>query len=72
MSAGHIIFGTGILIIFLLVISYFIPLSINTGTNFIVQDSILGIIIFHNPFILGLYILSSLALIIEGLKRIKK
>lgn len=64
-----ILFLLGIAILVLILISYFIPLTIDQGSNFLVKDSLLGVIIFHNPFILGLYILASLALIIKNWKR---
>lgn len=58
----------GITIIALLVASYFIKVSADSGANYVVEEKLLGIIIFHNPFILGLYILIAIALIIKGAK----
>jgi hypothetical protein len=58
----------GILIIVFLIISYFIKINVDSGDNYVTQDSLLGIAIFHNPFILGLYILTAFALITSGSK----
>ena len=49
-------------LIFLL-IAYFVPLDVETGGNYLVRDSLLGLMIFHQLWILGLYILIGLALI---------
>jgi len=52
----------GLIIIFLAV-SYFIKIKAESGGNYYVEDSLLGIIIFHNPLILGIYILIGICLI---------
>ena len=58
----------GLLILTSLLISYFIPVKVESGANYIVNDSLLGIIIFHNPFVLGLYILIGFICIANGIK----
>jgi len=62
-------FWFGVAIIILLVIGFFVKIKVDSGINFVTYDSLLGIIIFHNPFVLGLYILISVVLIVTGLKR---
>lgn len=57
----------GLGIIALLIISYFIPITTDKGLNYIINDSLLGIIIFHNPFVLGLYILIGVIFIWRGI-----
>ena len=63
------LFFVGFSILVLLAIFYFIKINVDVGSNFEVQDSLLGIIIFHNPFILGIYILVAVILIVKGLKK---
>ncbi len=53
----------GILIILFLIIAYFIKFTVEEGANYSVQSSLLGIVIFHNPFILAIYILIAIVLI---------
>lgn len=65
-------FFLGISILFILIISYFVKIEADEGINFIVQDTLLGILIFHNPFILALYILGIIFLIVSGLEKDKK
>ena len=55
----------GIVILAFLAISYFIKINIDSGANYIVKDSILGLVIFHNPFILAIYILVAVVLIVK-------
>lgn len=62
-------FWIGIAMLVFLAASYFIKFPIDNGANYITYDSVLGIIIFHNPFILGLYILIGIVLIANGLKK---
>jgi hypothetical protein len=61
-------FYAGIIVLTFLGVSYFISFNVDTGNNYETYDSLLGIIIFHNPFILCLYILFSAVLIYNGLK----
>jgi uncharacterized membrane protein len=58
----------GIVFLALLLVSFFIKIPIESGSNYKVFSPLLGIIIFNNPIILGIYILISLILIISGLK----
>lgn len=57
---------SGITILIVLAISYFIKINVDQGANFIIKDSFLGIIIFHNPFILAFYLLMAIVLIKKG------
>lgn len=60
-------FIIGILIIVFIIISSFIDVSVESGANYNVKSPLLGILIFYNPFILGLYILISIVLILKGI-----
>lgn len=64
-------FFTGIFILLFLLVSYFINFETDIGDNYVVSDTLLGILIFHNVFILGFYLLIALLLIITGVKRIR-
>lgn len=61
-------FFVGILIFLILILSYLVKFDIDAGSNYNVEERLLGIIIFHNPFILGIYILICIILIIRGFK----
>ena len=65
---SHLKFWAGIGIILIVFLSYFVKISVDSGTNYVVESSLLGTLIFHNAFILGLYILVSVSLIISGLQ----
>lgn len=52
-----------------LVIAYFIPILDDSGANYVVYDSLLGILIFHNVVVLWLYGVVGFALIAWGLRR---
>ncbi len=56
----------GILLLIILTISYFINIDIEKGANYIVETSLLGVLIFYNPFILGIYILIGIIFIIKA------
>lgn len=60
------LFWLGIFILGLVLASYFISINAEEGANYVVRDNLLGIIIFHNPFILGLYVLIGVVLIVKG------
>ena len=60
-------FYAGILIIIFILLSYFIKVGIDNGENYLVKSSLLGLIIFYNPFILALYILIAAILIKKGI-----
>ena len=62
-------FFTGMSILALMILFYFIKLPSDSGDNYIIYDSLLGKLIFHNPFILGLYILIAIVLTFNGLKK---
>ena len=62
------LFWTGIAILIVMVLTFFIKIEIDSGANYVTFTPLLGIIIFHNPFILGLYILIALVLIVRGRK----
>ncbi|PIN92776.1 hypothetical protein COU54_05595 [Candidatus Pacearchaeota archaeon CG10_big_fil_rev_8_21_14_0_10_31_24] len=64
-------FYIGIGILAFLFLAYYIPVNVESGNNYIVQDSLLGIIIFHNLGILGIYILIGLGFILTGKFKIK-
>lgn len=57
------LFTTGVTLTIFMFISYFIKLNIESGANYNVQDSLLGIIIFHNPIVLAIYVLIVITLI---------
>ncbi len=62
-------FWLGISALVIMIVAYFIPINVDSGSNYVVVDSILGILIFHNAFILGLYLLGTAVLIYIGLRR---
>ena len=63
-TKGTVIIG----ILALLIISYFIKIPIESGETYIVTDTLLGILIFHNIFILIIYSLIAIVLIFKSLK----
>ncbi|MEK6909389.1 MAG: hypothetical protein AABX23_05045 [Nanoarchaeota archaeon] len=64
-------FFFGIFIFILILFSYFLRFDIDNGSNYVVRDSLLGVIIFHSFFVLVLYLLIALFFVFTGLKRIK-
>ena len=64
-------FYFGFFIGIFLLISYFINFDVDSGSNYIVKDSLLGVLIFHNPFILGIYVFIVVALILSGFINIR-
>ncbi len=62
-----IMFFSGIALLILIIIGYFSKINLESGSNYYIQDSLLGIIIFHNQFILGIYILIGIILITKGI-----
>lgn len=64
-------FYIGLLIVLFLVASYFLKIEIDSGANYTVTDSLLGIIIFHSFFVLVAYSLIALFFLVTGFKRIK-
>ncbi len=63
----RVYFWLGILTFALLIGSYFIKLNLENGGNYIIKTSLLGILIFNNPFILAFYVLIGVILIVKGL-----
>ena len=60
-------FFLGILIFLVLILSYLIKFDIDAGANYNIEERLLGVIIFHNPFILGIYLLIGIILILRGI-----
>ena len=60
---------SGILVPILLAISYFIKINVESGANYATKTSLLGYIIFYNPFILGIYVLIAIYLVYLGNRR---
>jgi len=60
-------FVIGVLLFAFLLISYFIPVEFIEEFN-IIEDSLLGVIIFHNPFVLGIYLLVIVLFILKGIR----
>ena len=67
----RIFFWIGLIVAFLLLATYFVKIKIDAGSNFIVRDSLLGILIFHNAFVLLIYALVIAFLVLFGLGKIK-
>lgn len=65
-NKGFFLMGIGWLAFVL--IAYFIPLTIDEGANYLVKDTLLGVMIAHNMILLILYILVGIAFISWGLK----
>lgn len=64
-------FFLGVVIIMFLIASYFVTVEADIGANYAVTDTVLGLLIFHNFFVLLLYALIAGLLIFTGLKRVK-
>ncbi len=64
-------FIIGIFALILIILSYFIKINSESGSNYQTQDTLLGILIFHNPLVLFAYIIISFFLIISGIKKIE-
>ena len=62
---------SGVFILLVLAVSYFINVNAEEGGNYVIQTPLLGILIFHNPLILTLYIIIVVYLIIRGIWKIK-
>lgn len=69
--ASKIRFYSGLIIIIILVISYFIKINVDSGSNYQITDTLLGILIFHNISILFAYLMISAILLIIGIKNIR-
>ena len=66
---SRIIFWIGILLALIIVASYFITFRVDSGFNYTTNERLLGILIFHNPFVLALYCLVIVVLLVKGLNR---
>lgn len=64
-------FTIGLGIIVFLLFSYFFRIEIESGANYVITDTLLGIIIFHSFFVLVLYILIAAFFIFTGVRNIK-
>lgn len=69
--ANKKIFYSGLGILIFLLISYFIRFEVDSGSNYIVEDTLLGILIFHSLFIFIIYILIGAFFVFIGIKGIK-
>ena len=65
------LFYTGITILAILIISYFLKFKVDEGANYEVIDTLLGTIIFHNPIIFMIYLIIALTFIISGIKKLR-
>ena len=71
MKGKKISFWIGLVFLILLGASYFVNIQVDDGSNFATYDRILGIVIFHNSWILCFYVLIGLGLIFFGLRKKK-
>jgi len=60
-------FYLGIIFGIFLVLIYFIKFDVESGANYNVQDSLLGVLIFHNVFVFAIYVLIAIGFISFGL-----
>lgn len=58
----------GILILLILVVSYFINITYSRNDS-VTDTELLGVIIFFNPFILAGYILIAIMFIVSGVRK---
>lgn len=64
-------FYVGLSIIIVLVLGYFFRIEVDSGANYTVTDTLLGIVIFHNLAIFIIYLLVALFFIFTGFKKVK-
>ncbi|MGV8142071.1 MAG: hypothetical protein ACP5NS_00360 [Candidatus Pacearchaeota archaeon] len=64
-------FFIGISLLVVLIISYFIKINSDYGSNYETYDTLLGKLIFHSPFVLFIYILIIFGLIFTGIKKVR-
>lgn len=64
-------FYIGISIFFILAMGYFLRIEIDSGANYTVKDTLLGIIIFHNLFVFIVYLLIALFFIFTGVRKVR-
>ena len=65
-------FWAGIIILAFLAVSYFISINVDSGQNYKIYSTLLGEIIFYNPFVLSLYIILAIVLIANSFRKIKR
>jgi hypothetical protein len=61
-------FWVGICAAVFLILSYFVTFNVDSSANYVVQDRLLGIVVFHNAFILCVYVVIAAILIAAGVK----
>ena len=61
--------AAGVIISVILISTYFIKINIEQGSNYITKSSLLGILIFYNPFVMAIYVLIIILLIAKGIKK---
>jgi hypothetical protein len=71
MVASKLKLSIGITILAILLLSYFFKIEVESGTNYSVTDSLLGVIIFHNFILFVFYILIALFFVFTGMKKVK-
>jgi len=59
------------MIVVFLIVSNFITIEVGSGANYLTKDTLLGLLIFHSPWVLGFYVLVILGLVYYGLGRLK-
>lgn len=62
---------TGIFIFFILALGYFLRIEVDSGANYTVKDTLLGIMIFHNLLVFVVYLLVALFFIFTGFRKVK-
>lgn len=50
----------GFLVLTLILLSYFIPIEIESGANYAVNTKLLWVLCLFNPFLLGIYLLAGI------------
>ncbi len=70
MRKSDLVLMAGIFVAVFLVLGYFIPVqtreTVGPGVSSQVTTPLLGILIFHSPFMLGIYIFIDLVLLVSG------
>jgi len=57
---------SGIVILLFLALAYFIPLELELGDNYVVEDTLLGVVVFHSPIVFLLYLTVGIVLLTIG------
>lgn len=66
------LFWFGLIFSFTLILSYFIPIGIDGGANYYVQDTLLGILIDHSVIGLSSYVLIAALILASSIEFHKK